>query len=316
MHGVKRRSSSLNTHRVDHIYQDPHTKKRNFILHYGDVTDSLSVSTLVKNIKPNEIYNLAAQSHVAVSFEVPEYTGNADAIGALRILEAIKFHGLEKKTKFYQAGTSEMFGKVLQVPQNESTSFNPKSPYGVAKVYAHWITVNYREAYKIFACNGILFNHESPRRGETFVTKKIISGLCRIKMGLQKRLYLGNLEAKRDWGHAKDYVQAMWQMMQKKSPNDYVIATGKQYSVKQFVNFTLDELKINYFWKGKGFFSKCYDKNGKCIVACDKEYYRPLEVDTLLGDATKAKKELNWKPKYNLKQLIKDMISSELQKLK
>ena len=316
VHGVKRRSSSLNTHRVDHIYQDPHTKKRNFILHYGDVTDSLSVSTLVKNIKPNEIYNLAAQSHVAVSFEVPEYTGNADAIGALRILEAIKFHGLEKKTKFYQAGTSEMFGKVLQVPQNESTSFNPKSPYGVAKVYAHWITVNYREAYKIFACNGILFNHESPRRGETFVTKKIISGLCRIKMGLQKRLYLGNLEAKRDWGHAKDYVQAMWQMMQKKSPNDYVIATGKQYSVKQFVNFTLDELKINYFWKGKGFFSKCYDKNGKCIVACDKEYYRPLEVDTLLGDATKAKKELNWKPKYNLKQLIKDMISSELQKLK
>ena len=276
----------------------------------------MSVSTLVKNIKPNEIYNLAAQSHVAVSFEVPEYTGNADAIGALRILESIKFHGLEKKTKFYQAGTSEMFGKVLQVPQNESTSFNPKSPYGVAKVYAHWITVNYREAYKIFACNGILFNHESPRRGETFVTKKIISGLCRIKLGLQKKLYLGNLEAKRDWGHAKDYVQAMWQMMQMKTPNDYVIATGKQYSVKQFVNFTLDELKMKYFWKGKGFFSKCYDKNGKCIIACDKEYYRPLEVDTLLGDATKAKKELKWKPKYNLKLLIKDMISSELEKLR
>ena len=316
MHGVKRRSSSLNTNRVDHIYQDPHTKKRNFILHYGDVTDSLSVSTLVKNIKPNEIYNLGAQSHVAVSFEVPEYTGNADAIGALRILESIKFHGLEKITKFYQAGTSEMFGKVLQVPQNESTSFNPKSPYGVAKVYAHWITVNYREAYKIFACNGILFNHESPRRGETFVTKKIISGLCRIKLGLQKTLYLGNLEAKRDWGHAKDYVQAMWQMMQMKTPNDYVIATGKQYSVKQFVNFTLDELKMKYSWKGKGFFSKCYDKNGKCIIACDKEYYRPLEVDTLLGDATKAKKELKWKPKYNLKLLIKDMISSELEKLR
>ena len=316
VHGVKRRSSSLNTHRVDHIYQDPHTKKRNFILHYGDVTDSLSVSTLVKNIKPNEIYNLAAQSHVAVSFEVPEYTSNADAIGALRILESIKFHGLEKKTKFYQAGTSEMFGKVLQVPQNESTSFNPKSPYGVAKVYAHWITVNYREAYKIFACNGILFNHESPRRGETFVTKKIVSGLCRIKLGLQKKLYLGNLEAKRDWGHAKDYVQAMWQMMQMKTPNDYVIATGKQYSVKQFVNFTLDELKMKYSWKGKGFFSKCYDKNGKCIIACDKEYYRPLEVDTLLGDATKAKKELKWKPKYNLKLLIKDMISSELEKLR
>ena len=316
VHGVKRRSSSLNTHRVDHIYQDPYTKGRNFILHYGDITDSLSVSTLVKNIRPDEIYNLAAQSHVAVSFEVPEYTGNADAIGALRILESIKFHGLEKKTKFYQAGTSEMFGKVLQVPQNELTCFNPKSPYGVAKVYAHWITVNYREAYKIFACNGILFNHESPRRGETFVTKKIISGLCRIKFGLQKRLYLGNLDAKRDWGHAKDYVEAMWKMMQKKTPNDYVIATGKQYSVKQFVNFTLDELKIKYFWKGKGFFSKCYDEKGNCIVACDKEYYRPLEVDTLLGDATKAKKELKWKPKYNLKLLIKDMISSELEKLR
>ena len=316
VHGVKRRSSSLNTERIDHMYQDPHIKQRNFILHYGDVTDSLSVSRIVRNIEPDEIYNLAAQSHVAVSFEVPEYTGNADAIGALRILEAIKFHKLEKKTKFYQAGTSEMFGKVLRTPQNEQTGFNPKSPYGVAKVYAHWITVNYREAYRIFACNGILFNHESPRRGETFVTKKIISGLCKIKLGLQKRIYLGNLNARRDWGHAKDYVEAMWKMMQMPSPSDYVIATGKQYSVKQFVNFTLDELKIKYSWKGNGIFSKCYDENNNCIVACNKEYYRPLEVDTLLGDASKAKKELGWKPKYNLKSLIKEMIISELNNLK
>ena len=315
VHGVKRRSSSLNTGRVDHLYQDPHVKKRNFILHYGDITDSLSVSTLIKNIQPNEIYNLAAQSHVAVSFEVPEYTANADAIGALRILEAIKFHGFEKKTKFYQAGTSEMFGKVKEIPQNENTPFYPRSPYGVAKVYAHWITVNYREAYSIFACNGILFNHESPVRGETFVTRKVVIGLCKIKLKKQKTLYLGNLNAKRDWGHARDYVEAMWKMMQKKTPSDYVISTGKQYTVKQFVNLVLKELKINFRWKGKGINEKCFDDKGNCIVACDKEYFRPLEVDTLLGNSSKAKKELNWKPKVNIKSLVKDMIDSELKKI-
>ena len=314
VHGVKRRSSSLNTSRVDHIYQDPHENKRNFFLHYGDITDAISVSTLIKKIKPNEIYNLAAQSHVSVSFEVPEYTANADAIGALRILEAIKFHGFEKKTKFYQAGTSEMFGKVREIPQNEKTSFYPRSPYGVAKVYAHWITINYREAYNIFACNGILFNHESPVRGETFVTRKIVVALCRIKNGLQKKLYLGNLDAKRDWGHAKDYVEAMWKMLQKKTPTDYVISTGKQYSVKQFVNLVLNELKIKYYWKGKGINSKCYDHKGKCIIECDKEYYRPLEVDTLLGDSRKARKELNWKPKININGLVKEMVSSEFKK--
>ena len=314
VHGVKRRSSSLNTSRIDHIYQDPHEKKRIFFLHYGDVTDAISVSSLIKKIKPNEIYNLAAQSHVSVSFEVPEYTANADAIGALRILEAIKFHGFEKITKFYQAGTSEMFGKVKEIPQNEKTPFYPRSPYGVAKVYAHWITINYREAYNIFACNGILFNHESPVRGETFVTRKIVIALCRIKNGLQKKLYLGNLDAKRDWGHAKDYVEAMWKMLQKKTPTDYVISTGKQYSVKQFVNLVLNELKIKYFWKGKGINSKCYDHTGKCIVECDKEYYRPLEVDTLLGDSQKARKELNWRPKININRLVKEMVHHELKK--
>jgi GDPmannose 4,6-dehydratase len=315
VHGVKRRSSSFNTGRIDHIYQDPYEKRRNFFLHYGDVTDAISVSTLIKKIKPSEIYNLAAQSHVAVSFEVPEYTANADAIGALRILEAIKFHGLEKITKFYQAGTSEMFGKVQQVPQDENTPFYPRSPYGVAKVYAHWITVNYREAYNIFACNGILFNHESPRRGETFVTRKITIALCKIKVNMQKKLYLGNIEAKRDWGHAKDYVKAMWKMLQKKYPSDYVIATGKQYSVKQFVDLVLKELKIKAIWKGKGINAKCYTLDGKCIIACDKEYYRPLEVDTLLGDAKKAKKELKWTAKTKINDLVKDMVQSELKNL-
>ena len=316
VHGVKRRSSSLNTGRVDHLYQDPHLKARSFILHYGDITDSISVSTLIKNIKPDEIYNLAAQSHVAVSFEVPEYTANADAVGALRILEAIKFHGYENKTKFYQAGTSEMFGKVQQIPQNEKTPFYPRSPYGVAKVYAHWITVNYREAYKIFACNGILFNHESPVRGETFVTKKIVGALCKIKFGLQKKLFLGNLDAKRDWGHAKDYVVAMWKMMQKKTPSDYVIATGKEHSVKEFVNLVLKELEIKCTWQGRGIKSKCYDENKNIIVECDKAYFRPLEVDTLLGDAKKAKKELNWRPKIKIKELVKEMVASELKSLK
>ena len=316
VHGIKRRSSSLNTSRIDHLYQDPHENRRNFILHYGDVVDSLSVSSLVNKIKPNEIYNLAAQSHVAVSFEVPEYTANVDGLGALRILEAIKFHGLEKKTKFYQAGTSEMFGKVKEIPQNENTPFYPRSPYGAAKLYAHWITVNYREAYKIFACNGILFNHESPVRGETFVTRKIVIALCKIKLGLQKKLYLGNLNAKRDWGHAKDYVKAMWKILQQEKASDYVISTGKQYTVKQFVNFVLNELNINYSWKGSGINTKCYNKiNKKIIVECDKEYFRPLEVDTLLGDSRKAKKELNWRPTTNIKSLVKEMVSSELAKL-
>jgi len=253
---------------------------------------------------------------VAVSFEVPEYTANADAIGALRILEAIKFHGFEKITKFYQAGTSEMFGKVQEIPQSESTPFYPRSPYGVAKVYAHWITINYREAYNIFACNGILFNHESPRRGETFVTRKIVIALCKIKYDIQDVLYLGNLEAKRDWGHARDYVVAMWKMLQKKTPDDYVIATGKQFSVKQFVNLVLKELKIKFIWKGKGINSKCYTLNGRCIVACDAEYYRPLEVDTLLGNAKKAKKDLNWTAKTSIQELVKDMVKSELKSLK
>jgi len=315
VYGVKRRSSSLNTGRIDHIYQDPFEKKRNFFLHYGDVTDAISVSSLIKKIKPREIYNLAAQSHVSVSFEVPEYTANADAIGALRILEAIKFHGYEKITKFYQAGTSEMFGRVKETPQDENTPFYPRSPYGVAKVYAHWITTNYREAYNIFACNGILFNHESPRRGETFVTRKVVIALCKIKNGTQDRLYLGNISAKRDWGHAKDYVEAMWKMLQKKSPSDYVIATGKQYSVKQFVDLVLKELNIKTYWKGTGVNSKCYTSNGKCIVACDKEYYRPLEVDTLLGNPKKAKKELNWSAKTRIQELVKDMVSSELQNI-
>ena len=311
VHGVKRRSSSFNTSRIDHLYKDLKEKNINFYLHYGDVTDSFSVSSLINKIKPNEIYNLAAQSHVAVSFEVPEYTANADAIGALRILEAIRNNKLENKTKFYQAGTSEMFGKVQTVPQNEKTLFYPRSPYGVAKVYAHWITVNYRESYKIFACNGILFNHESPVRGETFVTKKVVSALCKIKRGKQKKLYLGNLEAKRDWGHAKDYVEAMWKMMQKKTPTDYVIATGKQYSVKYFVNLVLNELKINFKWTGRGLNSKCFDDKGNCIIACDKKYFRPLEVDTLLGDPKKAKKELKWKPKYQIKDLVKEMVNYE-----
>ena len=315
VHGVKRRSSSFNTGRLDFLYQDPHEKKRVFFLHYGDVTDSISVSSIIKKIKPDEIYNLAAQSHVSVSFEVPEYTANADAIGALRILEAIKFHGMQKKTKFYQAGTSEMFGKVKTIPQNEDTPFHPRSPYGVAKVYAHWITVNYREAYKMFACNGILFNHESPVRGETFVTRKIVIALCKIKKGQQEKLYLGNLDAKRDWGHAKDYVEAMWKMLQLKKPKDYVIATGKQYSVKDFVNFVLNELNIKFKWKGNGIKSKCFDAENKCIIECDKRYYRPLEVDTLLGDSSKARKELKWKPKIDIKTLVKEMVSSELKKI-
>jgi GDPmannose 4,6-dehydratase len=315
VHGVKRRSSSINTMRVDHLYQDPHVKNRNFILHYGDITDSTSVSTIIKFVQPDEIYNLAAQSHVSVSFEVPEYTANADALGALRILEAIKFHNLIKKTKFYQAGTSEMFGKVQQIPQNEKTSFYPRSPYGVAKLYAHWVTINYREAYNIFACNGILFNHESPVRGETFVTRKIVIALCKIKLNLQKKLFIGNLYAKRDWGHAKEYVVAMWKMLQQKKPDDYVIATGRQYSVKDFINFVSHELKIKIIWKGQGINEKGYDQKGNCIIECDSNYLRPLEVDTLLGDARKARKILKWNPKISIKDLAKEMILKEMDAL-
>ncbi len=312
VHGVKRRSSSINTNRIDHIYQDRHEKKRNFFLHYGDITDTTSVSKIIEITKPDEIYNLAAQSHVAVSFEVPEYTANADALGALRILEAIKFHKLEKKTKFYQAGTSEMYGRVQQIPQNENTNFYPLSPYGVAKLYAHWITKNYREAYNIFGCNGILFNHESPRRGETFVTKKIVRALVRIKMGKQKTLYLGNLDAKRDWGHAKDYVVAMWKILQQKQPEDFVIATGKQYSIRQFISLVSKKIDIKIIWKGKGLKEKGYDSiSRKPIIAIDKNYIRPLDVNTLLGNASKARKKLSWKPKININELIDEMIIEE-----
>ena len=316
VHGVKRRSSSINTFRIDHIYQDPHEKKKNFFLHYGDITDSTSVSKIIEQIKPNEIYNLAAQSHVAVSFEVPEYTANADALGALRILEAIKFHKLEKKTKFYQAGTSEMYGRVQETPQTEKTNFHPLSPYGVAKLYAHWITKNYREAYNIFGSNGILFNHESPRRGETFVTKKIIRALVRIKKGKQQKLFLGNLDSKRDWGHAKDYVEAMWKILQQKKPDDYVIATGKQLSIRQFVNMVSKKLSIKINWKGKGLKERGYNVNTKKdIILIDKNYIRPLDVNTLLGNATKARKKLSWKPKTNIHQLIDEMILDELKTL-
>jgi GDPmannose 4,6-dehydratase len=309
VHGIKRRSSSLNTSRIDDIYKDLHSKT-NFFLHYGDVTDSLSVLKNISQIKPNEIYNLSAQSHVKVSFEVPEYTANVDAIGALRILDAIKSLKLQNKIKFYQAGSSEMFG-AAKPPQNEKTNFYPRSPYAVAKVYAHWITINYREAYNIFACNGILFNHESPIRGETFVTKKIVSGLCKILLGNQNKIYLGNLYAKRDWGHAKDYVVAMWKMLQQKKPDDYVIATGKQYTVKDFINLTAIQLKMKIFWKGKNLKEKAYF-NDKVIIEIDKKYFRPTEVDSLRGDYNKAKKKLRWKPKITIKQLIKEMISSEL----
>jgi len=310
VHGIKRRSSSLNTSRVDGIYKDPNFSKTSFYLHYGDITDSLSVLNLVKKIKPDEIYNLAAQSHVAVSFELPEYTANADALGALRILEAIK--NLNLKIKFYQAGTSEMFGKVRSVPQNEKTAFHPRSPYGVAKLYAHWITVNYRESFKIFACNGILFNHESPLRGETFVTKKIVQALCRIKNNKQKKLILGNLNAKRDWGHANDYVQAMWKILQQKKADDFVISTNKQYSVKEFVKLVAKELKLKLFWKGNGGNEKAYDINNKILIECSKKYFRPSEVDTLLGDFSKAKKILKWKPKKSIHDLIHEMVSYEL----
>jgi GDPmannose 4,6-dehydratase len=312
VHGVKRRSSSINTNRIDHIYEEPHIKKRSFILHYGDITDSISVSRIIKKINPDEIYNLAAQSHVAVSFEVPEYTANADALGCLRILEAIKFHGLERKTKFYQAGTSEMFGKVAEIPQTEKTPFYPRSPYGVAKLYAHWITINYREAYNIFASNGILFNHESPRRGETFVTKKIVQGLCKIKHGLLDRIFVGNLYAKRDWGHAKEYVEAMWKILQNRIADDFVIATGDQTTVKNFINITAKKLGFKIQWKGKGINERAYNlESDKCIVQCHPSYLRPLEVNTLLGDSSKAQKILKWKAKIKLNKLVEEMIYEE-----
>ena len=311
VHGVKRRSSSFNTSRIDDIYKDPH-KKSNFFLHYGDLTDSLSVLKIIQKIKPDEIYNLGAQSHVGVSFEVPEYTANVDAIGALRILDSIKTLKLEKITKFYQAGTSEMFG-ASKPPQDEKTQFYPRSPYAAAKLYAHWITINYREAYNIFACNGILFNHESPIRGETFVTTKIVRALCHLKKNGTGRLYLGNLYAKRDWGHAKDYVIAMWKMMQKKIPDDYVIATGVQYSVKDLLNIVAQELNFKIAWKGRGLLEKGYINN-ELIISIDQRYFRPTEVESLLGDSRKARKELRWNPKFNIKKLVKDMICHELKK--
>ena len=314
VNGVVRRSSSFNTSRIDHIYQNPHQKNYKFKLHYGDITDSLFVTNIIKKTKPDEIYNLAAQSHVFVSFEIPEYTANADALGSLRILETIKLLKPKKKIKYYQAGTSEMFGKVYSTYQNEKTNFNPLSPYGVAKLYSHWITKIYREAYNIFACNGILFNHESPRRGETFVTKKIISALCRIKYGKQKKLFLGNLNAKRDWGHAKDYVLAMWKMLQQRIPEDYIIASGKQYSVKDFINLVAKALEIKIKWSGKGKKEMGFI-NGKKTILIHKKYFRPLEVDSLLGDSTKARKKLKWKPRYNIFSLISEMVSEELKKI-
>ena len=315
VHGIKRRSSSLNTDRIDHLYQDPHHPNQRLKLHYGDLTDAMNLTKIIEECQPDEIYNLGAMSHVQVSFETPEYTANADGIGSLRVLEAVRLLGLTKKTKIYQASTSELYGLVQEVPQSETTPFYPRSPYAVAKLYAYWIIVNYREAYNMFACNGILFNHESPVRGETFVTKKIIMALCRIKLNKQKKLFLGNLDSKRDWGHAKDYVEAMWKMLQNKTPKDYVISTGKQYSVRNFVNLSLKELNIKYHWKGKGINEKCYDDKGNSIIECDREYFRPLEVDTLLGDSRKARKELNWKPKHNITSLVKEMISVELNNL-
>ena len=312
VHGIKRRSSSFNTSRLDNLYQDPHSKDVKFHLHYGDMTDATNLIGLMQKINPDEVYNLAAQSHVQVSFETPEYTANADGIGALRLLEAIRLLNMTKTVKFYQASTSELYGNSDIIPQDENTPFSPRSPYAAAKLYAYWITVNYRLAYNIFACNGILFNHESPVRGETFVTKKIVMALCKIKLGKQKKLFLGNLDAKRDWGHAKDYVEAMWKMLQQKKPRDYVISTGKQYSVKDFVNLVLKQLNIKYYWVGSGIKTKCYDEQDNCIIECDKTYYRPLEVDTLLGSSKKAQKELNWKPKYNIKDLVKEMVNVEL----
>ena len=314
VHGIKRRTSSINTARIDHLFQDPHDSNLKFILHHGDLTDSTSLIRIIQEVQPDEIYNLAAQSHVKVSFEEPEYTANSDALGALRILEAIRILKLEKKTRYYQASTSELYGAVMETPQNEKTPFYPRSPYGVAKLYAYWITVNYREAYGIYACNGILFNHESPVRGETFVTRKITRALTRIKLGLQKILYLGNLNAMRDWGHAKDYVEVQWLMLQQDKPDDFVIATGKQYSVRDFVNLTAKNLDMKIEWTGK-------DENeigifeNKEIIKVDTSYYRPTEVESLLGDSSKAKKELGWKPKISFEELVKEMVEKDLKSI-
>jgi GDPmannose 4,6-dehydratase len=312
VHGVKRRSSLFNTDRIDHLYQDPHVDNAKFKLHYGDLTDSTNLIRIIQQVQPDEIYNLAAMSHVAVSFEAPEYTANADGIGTLRILEAIRILGLEKKTRFYQASTSELYGLVQEIPQKESTPFYPRSPYAVAKLYAYWITVNYREAYGIYACNGILFNHESPIRGETFVTRKITRALARIKLGLQDCLYLGNMDSLRDWGHAKDYVEMQWLMLQQDQPEDFVIATGVQYSVREFVITAAKELGIEVRWEGKGQEEKGYDATtGKCIVQVDPRYFRPTEVETLLGDPTKAHQKLGWTPKITFQELVSEMVRED-----
>jgi len=312
VHGIKRRTSLFNTDRIDHLYQDPHEAGRRFILHHGDLTDSSSLIRIIQQVQPDEIYNLAAQSHVAVSFEEPEYTANSDALGALRILEAIRILGLEKHTRFYQASTSELFGLVQETPQKETTPFYPRSPYACAKLYAYWITVNYREAYGMYACNGILFNHESPVRGETFVTRKITRALARIKLGLQDCLFLGNLSARRDWGHAKDYVEMQWLMLQQETPEDFVIATGVQYSVRDFVNAAAKELGMDIRWAGQGVDEKGYDARGKCIVAVDPRYFRPTEVETLLGDPSKAKNKLGWTPKISFAELVAEMVREDL----
>ncbi len=312
VHGIKRRSSLFNTDRIDHLYQDPHIRDRHFILHYGDMTDSSSLIHVIQQVRPDELYNLAAQSHVAVSFEEPEYTADSDALGTLRLLEAIRILGLGQKSRFYQASTSELYGRVAETPQNENTPFYPRSPYAVAKLYAYWITVNYREAYGLYACNGILFNHESPTRGETFVTRKISRALARIKLDLQDCLYLGNLDAKRDWGHARDYVEMMWLMLQQEKPEDYVIATGEQHSVREFVSLAAEELGISIQWKGSGAEEKGFDSNGRCVVAVDPRYFRPAEVDSLLGDAGKAQEKLGWKPVVNFRDLVREMVREDL----
>jgi len=310
VHGIKRRTSLINTDRIDHLYQDPHEISKKLILHHGDMTDSTSLIRIIQEVQPDEIYNLAAQSHVAVSFEEPEYTANSDALGALRILEAIRILKLENKVKFYQASTSELYGSVRETPQTEKTPFYPRSPYGVAKLYAYWITVNYREAYNMFACNGILFNHESPVRGETFVTRKITMALAKIKLNLQNKLFIGNLDAKRDWGHAKDFVEAQWLMLQQQKPEDFVIATGKQYSVRDFINEATKNLDMKIEWRGSGL-KEVGSFNGKEIVVVDERYFRPTEVETLLGDATKAKEKLNWSPKISFEELVKEMVEED-----
>ncbi len=316
VHGIKRRSSLFNTDRIDHLYQGPQEDGRRFILHYGDLTDSTNLIRIVQLVQPDELYNLAAQSHVAVSFESPEYTANADALGTLRLLEAIRILGLERKTRFYQASTSELFGKVQESPQCETTPFYPRSPYAVAKLYGYWITINYREAYGLYACNGILFNHESPIRGETFVTRKITRALARIHLGLQEQLYLGNMNARRDWGHARDYVEMQWLMLQQAVPEDFVIASGEQYSVREFVSAVASRLEMEIHWVGEGLEEKGIDATGRCIVAVDPRYFRPTEVETLLGDATKAREKLGWVPKISFQELVAEMVDADLETAK